>query len=47
MVVLSKIPLYTERVIYPLNAVVATLVSLAFCIAGHKVLGRYGQYVGL
>lgn len=47
MFVLSKIPYYVQFIIFPLNAVIATIVSLVLVIIGKKVLGKYSKYLAL
>lgn len=47
MGVLGKIPYYKVIAIYPLNAVIAILVSFACVIIGEKILGKYARYLAL
>lgn len=47
MAILSKLPFYSQYVIYPINAIIAILSSLVFVLIGKKVLGRYGKYFAL
>ena len=47
MGVLGKIPYYKVIAIYPLNAVIAILVSFACVIIGGKILGKYARYLAL
>lgn len=42
---LGFVPLYAERVVYPINAMVVVLLSLAFVLAGRKVLGANAKYL--
>ena len=45
MTVLLRIPFYAEYAVFPLNAIVALLLSLGFVLLGKKVLGRFGKYL--
>lgn len=47
MAILEKIPYYSQYVFYPLNGVIAVLVSFAFVLAGGKSLGKFGKYLAL
>lgn len=47
MFVFRQIPYYAEYVIYPINAVLVTAVSLALCCLGKKILGRYSWLMAL
>nr|WP_317412648.1 acyltransferase [uncultured Solibaculum sp.] len=47
MAILEKIPYYSQYVFYPLNGVIAVLVSFAFVLAGGKILGKFGKYLAL
>lgn len=45
--VISHIPLYTEYVIYPINAIVVIFVTTICVWCGKKVLGKYSKYLAL
>ena len=42
---LSLIPGYTHYIVYPFSAIILIMVSLAFAILGHKILGRFAKYI--
>lgn len=47
MTVLGHIPYYADFVIYPLNAVLAIILSLICVLLGRKILGKYAKYLAL
>lgn len=47
MRVLGAIPFYEAYAVYPINALVALVVSFALCCIGKKVLGKFGWYLAL
>lgn len=47
MSILIHIPYYTKFVIYPFNAIIAIIVSLACVFIGKKLLGKYSKYLAL
>ena len=47
MAVLNHIPQYTRVAFYPLNAIIALLISLCFVLGGKRVLGKYSRYFAL
>ena len=47
MRVLKQISYYSDFAIYPINALLAISVSLAFVMVGKKVLGKNSKYLAL
>ena len=47
MEILSAVPLYSQIVIYPLNAVVVIIVNVFLIFVGKKLLGKYSKYLAL
>ena len=47
MAVLAKLPYYSQYVRYPINAIIAVLLSLICVQIGQKFLGPYGKYLAL
>ena len=47
MWLLAKLPLYSQIVIYPLNAVIVIVVNVFFIAVGKKILGKYSKYLAL
>lgn len=42
---LTRIPEYTDYVLYPFSAVILVMVSLAVVIVGRRILGRFARYI--
>ena len=42
---LLLIPGYAHFVVYPFNAMILIIISLAFVMLGHKILGRFAKYI--
>ena len=47
MSVLGRILFYSQYACYPINAIIAILVSLGCVRIGNKALGKYGKYLAL
>ena len=47
MSVLNHIPHYSELIIFPLNAIIAVLISFIFVLVGKRLLGKNSKYLAL
>lgn len=47
MAVIARIPAYTEYVPYPINAVIALVLTTICVLLGRRILGKYSRYFSL
>lgn len=47
MKVLMSIPLYSEVITYPINAILVIIITLIFVLIGKRILGKYSKYLAL
>lgn len=47
MSVLNHIPHYSEMIIFPINAIIALLISFLFVLVGKRLLGKNSRYLAL
>lgn len=45
IMILNKLPLFNTIAIYPINAVIALVISVVIVVFGKKLLGKFGKYI--